>query len=351
MNRTRNSVLKFLLASFFFAGFAVSSFAGDGPQNSARITLKQLDQWMLEVTLQADKKLFSNPSEVYQFFEIRSKSQVCKSAPPNMISNSDTISAVAKFQCPESLNFIQINLKSVDTLPAGFSLGVQTPFDHFALSTELLSRKTQLSTFRLFLKEGLTLGFQKNHLIGKPYAFSFGGLGVLSWGVWWLFLLIALFVSSLSDKFKGWTLVAVIPISGTISYTLLATQSSLSWIPAPRLDSVFLLAAFFLAVFGFFSTARWTQLVSLFLAGVLVCASGFDLAITLRWLEGNTAVSLVKSITAFFTGLWITTSLLLGVVFYTQKKVPPKSSILRWARLSLMAVTFYTFLCLNLQLL
>ena len=351
MNCYRNTVLKLFCVSSFLGAFSIPVFAGDGPQNSARINLKKLDKSAIEATLQADIKIFSNPSDVYQFFEIRSKNRVCKATHPNMIANSDTVSAVATVECPEAVSLIQINLKSVDTLQAGFSLGVQTPLDHFALTKEFPSQETQLSAFQLFLKSGLTLGFKKNPRIGKPYALSFGGLGILPWGIWWLFLLIGLFVGPLQNNFKWVALGLACPVSGAICFYLLATESSLKYIPAPRLDSIFLTTTFIQAASGFFTQARWPKQVSSLLAALLICASGFDLAITLRWLEGNTKVSLIEANSAFFAGLWITTSLILGFIFYTKSFSNLKSSPVIWTRFSLMAVALYTFVCLNLQLL
>lgn len=345
---TRVGILKLFI---ILSGLATSYLlAGDGPQNTGRLRIKPLNDREIEAVLQVDKKVFLNPKELFNTILITNKNQVCQSSAPNMVLGEDTLSASCIFKCNDSIGLVGLELRGTDTLPIGFSMGIQTPFDHFSLTKDLPAKTTQLSVRHAFFFSGFSLGFIKTLPIGRPYAFSFGGLEDLPWGIWWFLLLGALGVCCLKKKIKLLLMGISLPLSASVAYFLLAREASLLFITVPNLELSYLILIFAMVALSFMERFYGSQLASIFLTLALLVAMGFELAIILRWVEGNPQIPLNESLSSFFLGLFAMSLLVVTTILWISHSLTGPEQMKKLARITLLCFTFYTGVVLLFQL-
>ena len=334
----------------FLVFITLPCWAGDGPQNSGRLNLKRSENFKIEATLQIDKKVALDPKRFLEKVSLISRGIRCDWSAPQMLSNDETLSAVSNLSCQHSPKTITIALTQLNELPPGFSLGVQTPFEHFSLTLENPSKETELSPGRFFFLSALKLGLAQQIQISKPYALSFGGLDFLPWGVWWGLLLSALALASVAP-FLNILLIILSPfLVGFISYTLLAQEASLRYFAAGQLNLTFLAVSALLIGLSFLKKQQWILWASSFLTLLLMSLAGFEFAIILRWLEGNPQVSLLDSIRSFFLGLF-SLNTVFGLGLFLLKKLPSSESFVFYSKLFLLGFSLYAGLALAFQFL
>lgn len=333
----------------FFVWMIIPCWAGDGPQNSGRLTLKKTSDFKLEGTLQLDKKVLLDPKLFLRTVSITSRGAPCDWTPSQMVSNDETLSAFSILTCAHSPGAIKISLMGASDLSPGFSLGVQTPFEHFSLTLDNPFRETEVSPQRFFFFSALKLGASNQIQLAKPYALSFGGLDFLPWGIWWGVLVGSLALAGISPVISLF-LVLFAPLgSGWVTYHLLVGEASLRFLTAPQLNLSFLFVSSLTVGLSYLRRQRWSLFASGILIALVIIFGGFEFAVILRWLEGNPQVPLGSSVKSFFLGLLFLNTVL-GVSSYFLKLFFPNLGFAKFARIFLLGFNFYSALALAFQL-
>jgi len=332
-------------------GLAVCAlvFAGDGPQNSARLYLKKVEARLIEATLQMDNKVSFDARSFFEQIILTSKDLRCELSPAQMLSNGETLSASSVFRCKNPVGAVKVTLQKWEALPSGFSVGIQTPFEHFSLVHDLPEKTTQLSAVHFFFWSGLELGASEKLQIGKPYVFSFGGLGIFPWGLWWIIFIGTIGATQISRRIKLIFIFLAPIVSGFITYLVLVQQASLRLIPAPRLEILFFTLSILLILGSFLRNRLWLNKVTGAAIACLIILTGLELSLILRWVEGNNSVPLSSSLSSFFLGLFLITALIAGLYSWLMlRKTAPGISL--FSKLLLLLFNFYALLALTLQL-
>lgn len=300
----------------FITAIAPPAWGADGPENTGTLVLSLpsgSDQ-SIDAQLQIDRNVLrstfgeqAQPQSVMDLTRLSVDGRPCTAASPSIISSENVVNVAVRFQCTGTSNWLMISLDSDRDLPAGFTLGVRTPFDHFVLSRdERMSVETITSGTLLFYRAGMdyfTGGLALEHArVGRAHALYYGGLSALPPGVWLLLLTLAVWCSSFSTRVKALLTGGSLLITSGIAAIVLEYQASLSLIPVRPLGFLYLVLIGATGLSGLLPKANARRSLQLALLTLTAVASGLEHAVILRWLEGQQQMSATGLTLAFFLG-------------------------------------------------
>jgi hypothetical protein len=298
--------MKPIIFSLFVFIVSPYTFASDGPNNSGTLTIGSLADDKFEANLQIDRNILSpTVSDITTIIEIRGAGTTCRSIQNAALENPDVLTASLVFDCPEGAAVLDIILTELDRLPANFTLGVRSTIDHFELTKDAPRAKTILKPELAFGLAGLSLFsnhpiLEKVH-IGRPHAFFYGGLAGIPSGFYFLLLIAAVWLSNFNLKTKWLFSVAALPIATGVTDLIISKQATLSIMPVKVLGLLYL-SCTTCTVLCSFKKKNWLKPLSGFfiLAGILLL--GFEIAVMLRWLEGQETLDKSLVIGSFYLG-------------------------------------------------
>ena len=299
--------MNILIYSLFALNLASTSLASDGPENSGTFTIGSLTGDQFEANLQVDRKILVNiDSDISTLLSVASGDTICDHTQTAVIESSDVLTTSLVYTCPQGAAVLDISLKALDSLPNNFTMGVRSAVDHFVLTKEAPKVKTILKPEYAFGLAGLTLILdhpilEKAH-IGRPHAFFYGGLAVVPSGFYFLLLVAALWLSAFSAKTKWLASVGALVSVAVINLVVADKQASLNILPV-RVLGILFLSLITISLLSSFAKTHWSKYIAAGAVTIGTVLAGLELAVMLRWLEGQDAMNRPLIIGSFYLGL------------------------------------------------
>jgi hypothetical protein len=360
-------MMQILMLGFLYFTYTSQSVAADGPENTGLLTIGAVNGNQFEANFQVDQKIFRafdqksidrGGGDLTSIFSVKSFGTICTRKENASVESNEVLTKSLNFTCEHDPHTLTITLLNIESLPDGFTLGVRSPIDHFVLTKASHEADTIIKTEYAFGLAGITLFFkhsiqEKTH-VGRPHAFFFGGLTAIPPGFYFLFIFLALWLTGLSSIAKMISSILLMFFAAAITIYITQFKASLSLLPVRSLGVLYLGSTFCALICSFKKEKLVAHWAAFFFIVVGVAAAGMEIAVILRWLEGQEQLNTAKIIVHFYIGfaLPLGTISILGLILTRhsenfRKFLAPAFPV---TKIALLSASLYTLVALIFKL-